>query len=66
MPSRKVTAVPAACTVGRAMIGKNCCGWFVLSPAQMVLPLPVGAHTKQLSSLLYKEVNTCTEISSVQ
>jgi hypothetical protein len=30
-------------------------------PAQMVLPLPVGAHTKQLSSLLYKEVNTCRQ-----
>lgn len=30
-------------------------------PAQMVLPLPVGAHTKQFSSLLYKEVNTCRQ-----
>jgi hypothetical protein len=26
--------------------------------AQMVLPEPVGAHTKQLSSVLYSDVKT--------
>ena len=27
--------------------------------AQVVLPLPVGAATRQLSSVLYRAVNTC-------
>jgi hypothetical protein len=58
------------------MLGCCCAGWqkglklcqqhthdcvdSVDAPAQMVLPLPVGAHTKQFSSLLNSEVNTCT------